>query len=119
MRLADGVGGDTAFVGELIEQFRSDAPELLASARSALAAGDAAELRRAAHTLKSNAATFGAGRLADRSRALEEAAKSGDLEACAPMIEPVGIELDAVLIALPRASAELAAGSPPSSRSSR
>ena len=101
-RLADGVGGDTAFVSELIDQFGADAPALLLEARTALDAGDAPTLRRAAHTLKSNAATFGARSLAEESRALEEAAKSGDLGACAPMLEPIGRELDAVLAALPR-----------------
>ena len=110
-RLADGVGGDAAFVSELIGQFGTDAPELLASARRALAAGDVAELRRAAHTLKSNAATFGAGPLADRSRALEEAAKGGDMNACAALIEPIAHELDAVSAALPRVWDEIAAGS--------
>ena len=72
----------------LIEQFGTDAPALLASGHAALAAGDADELRRAAHTLKSKAATFGALRLADRNRALEEAAKAGDVEACAPLVDP-------------------------------
>src|SRR6476646_310833 len=67
-RLADGVGGDTQFVTDLIAQFSQDAPGLLAAVRSGLEHGDGDTVRRAAHTLKSNAATFGAGALADRSR---------------------------------------------------
>jgi signal transduction histidine kinase/DNA-binding response OmpR family regulator len=110
-RLADGVGGDAAFVSELILQFKTDAPALLASARAASTAGDATELRRAAHTLKSNAATFGAGPLAERSRALEEAAKEGDVSACIPLVDAVARELDGALAALPRAWEEMTAGS--------
>ena len=109
--LAEGVGGDAAFVAELIDQFAADAPALLAAARTALAAGDTAELRRAAHTLKSNAATFGARPLADSSRTLEEAAKGGDLNACPPLVERIARELDAALAALPETWDDLAAGS--------
>jgi HPt (histidine-containing phosphotransfer) domain-containing protein len=38
------------------------------------------EFRRAAHSLKSNSATFGATRLSGMFRELEEMGKSGDLE---------------------------------------
>lgn len=50
------MGGDDAFVAELIQQFMTDAPGLVSAGRAALEAGDASEGRRAAHTLKSNAA---------------------------------------------------------------
>jgi len=73
-------GGDAGFVAELIDQFIAEAPELVAVARAGLEAGDADEVRRDAHTLKSNAATFGAGHLAESSRVLEEAAKRNDLD---------------------------------------
>ena len=108
--LAEGVGGDAVFVSGLIEQFGTDAPALLAAASEALADGDVDALRRAAHTLKSNAATFGAQPLADKSRALEEGAKGGDMNACAPLLDPIARELDAVLEALPRVWDEIAAG---------
>ena len=71
------MGGDDAFVAELIDQFVTDSPALVAAARRGLEAGDADEVRRAAHTLKSNAATFGANELADRSSRLEAAARAG------------------------------------------
>ncbi|HET7928394.1 MAG TPA: GAF domain-containing protein [Actinomycetota bacterium] len=79
-RLAESMGGDDAFVAELIDQFVTDSPALVAAARRGLETGDAEEVRRAAHTLKSNAATFGANELADRSSRLETAAKAGDLD---------------------------------------
>jgi CheY-like chemotaxis protein/HPt (histidine-containing phosphotransfer) domain-containing protein len=106
-RLAEGVGGDEQFVTELIGQFSGDAPGLLAAARTGLEQGDAEAVRRAAHTLKSNAATFGAGALADRSRELEEAAKGGALEDGRGGIEAVQRELDIVLRALPDAWREM------------
>ena len=79
-RLAESMGGDDAFVAELIEQFVTDSPRSWSAARHGLEAGDADEVRRAAHTLKSNAATFGANELADRSSRLEADAKAGALD---------------------------------------
>ena len=66
------MGGDKAFVSGLIDQFLTDAPALVDSARAGAATGDAGEVRRALHTLTSNAATFGATHLAVSSRQLEE-----------------------------------------------
>jgi GAF domain-containing protein/CheY-like chemotaxis protein/HPt (histidine-containing phosphotransfer) domain-containing protein len=99
-RLAESMGGDDAFVTELIEQFVTDSPALVAAARRGLEAGDADEVRRAAHTLKSNAATFGANELADRSSRLEAAAKAGGLEDGLAQIEAIDEELDRVHAAL-------------------
>ncbi|MGH3003977.1 MAG: response regulator, partial [Gaiellaceae bacterium] len=86
-RLLDGaaldslreLGGDD-FLAEVIDTFLADVPTLLATLRGALDAGDAAEVRRAAHTLKSNGATLGATEFAEVCRALEQRAKDGDLE---------------------------------------
>ena len=64
-------------------------------------------MRRAAHTLKSNAATFGAQALSDRSRAVEEAAKQGQLSNATAMIDAMAQELDVVLDALPRTWQEM------------
>jgi len=108
-RLLDGVGGDADFVTDLIAQFATDAPALLTAAKTALGDGDAEAVRRAAHTLKSNAATFGADRLADRSRALEEAAKRGALKDAPPLVDAVERELGVVLEALPAAWGEMTA----------
>jgi len=102
-RLAEGTGGDAAFVSELIEQFMSDAPGLIAAARGGLVGGNADEIRRAAHTLKSNAATFGAVALAERSAALEDAAKRGVLDAAPELIEAIEQSFEVVRTALPAA----------------
>jgi GAF domain-containing protein/CheY-like chemotaxis protein/HPt (histidine-containing phosphotransfer) domain-containing protein len=99
-RLAESMGGDDAFVAELIDQFVTDSPALVAAASKGLEAGDADEVRRAAHTLKSNAATFGANELADRSSRLEAAAKAGDLEEGLARLEAIDEELGRVHAAL-------------------
>jgi HPt (histidine-containing phosphotransfer) domain-containing protein len=67
--------GDESFVSDLVDTFLADGPPLLA----ALRVSDVDEVRRAAHTLKSNGATFGATRLSELCLELEQQAKSGDL----------------------------------------
>ena len=99
-RLAESMGGDDAFVAELIEQFVTDSPALVTAARHGVEAGDADEVRRAAHTLKSNAATFGANELADRSSRLEAAARAGTLDDGLARIEAIADELERVHAAL-------------------
>jgi CheY-like chemotaxis protein/HPt (histidine-containing phosphotransfer) domain-containing protein len=99
-RLAESMGGDDAFVAELIEQFVTDSPALVKAARQGLEAGDADEVRRAAHTLKSNAATFGANELADRSSRLEAAARAGELGEGPAQIDAIDDELERVHAAL-------------------
>ncbi len=59
------------FVVELVDAFLEDAPQMLLSLREALSTGDTDSFRRAAHSMKSNASTFGAAALADASRNLE------------------------------------------------
>ena len=59
------------FAAGLVDTFLDEAPGMLAELRSARTAGDADRFRRAAHSLKSNANTFGALRLAALARELE------------------------------------------------
>ena len=59
------------FVRELVATFTTEAPAMLVELKDAREAGDAAGFRRAAHSLKSNANTFGALALGDKARALE------------------------------------------------
>ena len=68
--LQDTAGID--FVAELVATFvDEEAPQMLAELRAAQAAGSAERFRRAAHSLKSNANTFGALPLGELARALE------------------------------------------------
>ena len=67
--LQDTAGED--FVAELVGTFFEEAPQMLAEMRTALAAGAADAFRRAAHSLKTNAHTFGAMALGAKARELE------------------------------------------------
>jgi histidine phosphotransfer protein HptB len=67
--LQETAGAD--FVAELVDTFLEEAPQMLAELRAALGAGAAERFRRAAHSLKSNANTFGATALASKARELE------------------------------------------------
>ena len=84
-RLEETVG-DPEFVAELIGDFLDGLPGQLEALRGAGQSGDSEQVHRIAHTLKSNASTFGAERLARACRELESAAAgrsatTGDLVA--------------------------------------
>lgn len=57
------VEGEPDLIVELIELYAEDAPHRLAAIRGALATGDLAALRRAAHALKGSSASLGARRV--------------------------------------------------------
>jgi HPt (histidine-containing phosphotransfer) domain-containing protein len=67
------------FINELIDTFLDDAPKMTSEIQSALEANDAESFRRAAHSLKSNAATFGAVKLAELTKELEMLGKENRL----------------------------------------
>ena len=67
------------FINELIDTFLDDSPKLIKEMESALKAGNVDSFRRAAHSLKSNAATFGAGELFALAKELEMLAKENRL----------------------------------------
>jgi CheY-like chemotaxis protein/HPt (histidine-containing phosphotransfer) domain-containing protein len=77
---------DPAFVRELISTFLNDAPGLVWALRSSLEQRNLEELRRAAHTLKSNGRTFGATTLAVLSEELERSAQIGALAGAAELV---------------------------------
>lgn len=67
------------FIGELIDAFLDDAPNMIQNMDSALAANDVESFRRNAHSLKSNANTFGAMELAGLAKELESMARENNL----------------------------------------
>jgi HPt (histidine-containing phosphotransfer) domain-containing protein len=75
-RLEETVG-DAGFVAELIGDFLEGLPGQLEALRGANLSGDSEQLHRIAHTLKSNASTFGAESRARACRELEGAAGGG------------------------------------------
>ena len=67
------------FINELIDTFLEDSPKLIEEMESALKANNVDSFRRAAHSLKSNAATFGANSLSSLAKELEILGKENKL----------------------------------------
>jgi HPt (histidine-containing phosphotransfer) domain-containing protein len=94
------VGGDLSFLAELVATYEVDGAARIADMRSALAAGAAADLQRAAHTLKGSSGTLGAVHLADLCREVEYRARDGALDGLAGPIEDIATEFDDVVVSL-------------------
>ena len=99
-QLLETVGGDRAFLAELIETYLADSPGLLDEMRSALAADDRVALRRAAHTLKSTSSSLGALALAATCRDLEAAAPEAPPDELARRADDVALRYGAARAAL-------------------
>jgi CheY-like chemotaxis protein len=77
--LRDVIGGEACDLKDLLDTFLEDSPKLVQSMKSGLAEADAAALHRAAHSLKSGAADFGALALSSLCAQMEQRARAGDL----------------------------------------
>ncbi len=83
---------DAAFVAELLSAFFDDAPQLIASLKQAAADHNAEAFRRAAHSIKSTSANFGATNLSALAKELEMMGKAGHLEGAGAKIERLAAE---------------------------
>jgi GAF domain-containing protein/DNA-binding response OmpR family regulator len=101
LRTTMGAGFD-----ELLSTFVEDSHELLNTMRDALGDKSVDALRRAAHSLKSNAASFGAVTLSTLAKDLEALARSGSLDGAAARVERVAGECERVARALRQADRE-------------
>jgi HPt (histidine-containing phosphotransfer) domain-containing protein len=81
--------GGAEFLAEVVDVFLADAPALITSLRSSLEGQDTEELRRAAHTLKSNGATLGAAAFAELCRTVEQHAKDGRLDGVSQLVDRI------------------------------
>jgi HPt (histidine-containing phosphotransfer) domain-containing protein len=86
------LGNDAEALTEIVDAFRDEGPLRLAELNEGSSAGDATLVGRAAHTLKANAAMFGATRLEAVCRELETAAQAGDLVGAGQLIDAVAAE---------------------------
>ena len=71
-------GGD--FINELIDAFLEEGPNMIQNMQTAVEAGDVESFRRNAHSLKSNAYTFGATELGMLAKELETMGKENNLD---------------------------------------
>jgi two-component system sensor histidine kinase/response regulator len=98
--LLESLGGDVDFMAELMETYFDDSSRLLAAMQETLSASNAEDLRRAAHSLKSNSASFGAIRLSRKCKELEDMGKAGVLEGAAEQIGQIVAEYEKARTAL-------------------
>jgi len=68
------------FINELIDAFLDDAPNMISNMQAALAAKDVESFRRNAHSMKSNANTFGAIELGALAKELEMMGRENNLD---------------------------------------
>lgn len=98
--LLDSVGGDLDFMLELVEAYISSTPELFTSIQQALETANASALQRAAHSLKSGSASFGALSFANQCKELEDMGKSGLLEGASQKFTELKVGYQEVVAAL-------------------
>jgi signal transduction histidine kinase/CheY-like chemotaxis protein len=85
--------GGTTLLGQVIDAFLAEAPRLLTEMGNSLQHQDATQLRRAAHTLKSNGATLGAIVLTGLCRELEQLAGDGRFERAESLVGQIRSEI--------------------------
>ncbi len=68
------------FINELIDAFLEDAPNMIQNMQTAVDMKDVESFRRNAHSLKSNAYTFGASELGTLAKELELMGKENNLD---------------------------------------
>lgn len=98
--LLDSMGGDVDFMWELVDAFIASTPELITSIRQALASGNARELQRAAHSLKTGSNSFGAFSFAAQCKELEDIGKSGMLEGASQKLTTIEMKYPEIVAAL-------------------
>jgi PAS domain S-box-containing protein len=94
------LGGDRESAAEIAQEFLTDVPRQVEALRAALAAGDAAQARMQAHTLKGASANVGAAALRVVASRAETAGADGDLDLLAelmPQIERQATRLQEML----------------------
>jgi HPt (histidine-containing phosphotransfer) domain-containing protein len=91
---------DTEFFAELLETYFDDSPVLISTLQAGVATGNAESLRRAAHSLKSNSASFGAMALSAQCRELELMGREGVLAGADVKVAAVAAQYELVRRAL-------------------
>jgi len=83
--LEESVGGE--FITVMVDAFLEETTQLLDALKQSLSTGDTDAFRRAAHSMKSNAATFGAMQLSEQARELEAIARADKMSEIGSRLE--------------------------------
>ncbi len=94
--LLEAVGGDGEFLAELLDTYFADTPQQFAAMHGALTDYNSDDFRRAAHSIKSNSANFGAMVLSEKAKKLEDLGKAGQLDQAAAPLEEAEAEYSKV-----------------------
>jgi PAS domain S-box-containing protein len=103
------VMGDRDLLKSVIDAVRVECPAMLEQLEQAVAQGDSAVVRRAAHTIKGSLRTFEATRAAGLAADIETAGRNADLESISGVVPELKLELAAVLQELAAFSVHTAA----------
>jgi len=95
--------GGEKFVGDMIDLFFQYAPQRLAAARAAEAAGDFQALEQAMHPLKSSAGQIGARQVQDLATQIEKLAMDKQLDAIHPLLHQLEVAVGQVMPLLEQA----------------
>ncbi len=85
------------FLRRMFDVFVREEPKRLALLEEAIAAGDFKHISFLAHSLKGATSTLGAGPAKERSAALDQAARTGDIESCRTLHAQLKVEMDRLL----------------------
>jgi two-component system, sensor histidine kinase and response regulator len=93
----DRLEGDRELLGELAQMFRKECPRAIEEILAAIAAPDAKTLERHAHSLRGSSANLGACAVSLAAGALEDCARSGNLERADDLFQTLEQELSHLL----------------------
>ncbi|NEQ26781.1 MAG: Hpt domain-containing protein, partial [Microcoleus sp. SIO2G3] len=98
--LKNTVGGDTAFLTQLVDCYLEEALQQLQAMREAVAQGDASTLHKSAHSLKAISVSLGAVPLAQLCQALEVMGYRDRTLDASRLISQLNAEYERVKVAL-------------------
>ena len=94
------LGGDEELLREVAGLFLDEYPILMSEIRTAVVAGDADGLQRAAHSMKGSVSNFGADGVYQAAFELEKKGRAGDLATLQPCIDELACALENIHPAL-------------------
>jgi HPt (histidine-containing phosphotransfer) domain-containing protein len=80
--IREQIGEDLELLGDLVQTYRSQREEILASLRDGVARNDTAQVASQAHKLKGSLLTLGGGRAVVVARRIERMGRDGDISEC-------------------------------------
>lgn len=109
--LFEMVGGDVAWLADLLDMYVADTTEKLSEADQAVGAGDNEALKKVAHTMKGTSVNIGANTMGSLCERLQRMATTGETGGAPALLQEIRLEFQNVCADIPAAldsQAELA-----------